>query len=42
MTLTIRTRLTIWFTSLVAIILLILGGGVLFGALWGLRKAADQ
>lgn len=42
MTLTIRTRLTIWFTSLVAIILLILGVGVLFGALWGLRKAADQ
>jgi heavy metal sensor kinase len=42
MTLTIRTRLTIWFTSLVAIILLILGIGVLFGALWGLRKAADQ
>src|ERR1700739_551764 len=42
MTLTIRTRLTIWFTSLVAIILLILGIGVLFGALWGLKKAADQ
>jgi heavy metal sensor kinase len=42
MIITIRRRLTIWFASLVALILLILGVGVLFGALWGLRKAADQ
>lgn len=42
MTLTIRTRLTIWFSALVAILLLILGVGVLFGALWGIRRAADQ
>ena len=42
MTLTIRTRLTIWFATLVALILLILGVWVLFGASWGLRKAADQ
>jgi heavy metal sensor kinase len=42
MTLTIRSRLTMWFAALVALILLVLGVAVLFGALWGLRKAADQ
>jgi heavy metal sensor kinase len=39
---TIRTRLTLWFASLVALILLILGAGVLMGASWGLQRAADQ
>jgi heavy metal sensor kinase len=39
---TIRTRLTLWFASLVAVILLILGAGVLMGASWGLQRAADQ
>jgi signal transduction histidine kinase len=39
---TIRTRLTIWFATLVALILLILGAGVLIGASWGLQRAADQ
>ena len=42
MTLSIRTRLTIWYAALVAIILAFLGVSVLFAALWGLRKAADQ
>jgi hypothetical protein len=31
-----------WFAALVALILLVLGVAVLFGSLWGLRKAADQ
>jgi signal transduction histidine kinase len=39
---TIRTRLTLWFATLVALILLILGAGVLAGAFWGLQSAADQ
>jgi signal transduction histidine kinase len=39
---TIRTRLTIWFATLVALILLILGAGVLMGASWGLQRVADQ
>jgi heavy metal sensor kinase len=39
---TIRTRLTLWFAALVAVILLILGAGVLLGAYWGLQRAADQ
>ena len=42
MNVTIRTRLTIWFATLVALILLILGAGVLIGASWGLQRAADQ
>jgi len=41
-TLSIRTRLTIWYAALVAAIVVLLGIGVLFGASWGLRKAADQ
>jgi signal transduction histidine kinase len=41
-TLSIRTRLTIWYAALVAAILVVLGIGVWFGASWGLRKAADQ
>jgi signal transduction histidine kinase len=39
---TIRTRLTLWFATLVALILLILGAGVLMGASGGLQRAADQ
>lgn len=42
MTLSIRTRLTIWYASLIAIILVLLGAGVLISAAWGLRRAADQ
>jgi signal transduction histidine kinase len=42
MTLTIRTRLTIWYAALVAGILAFLGVGVLLGASWGLRKVADE
>lgn len=42
MTLTIRTRLTIWYASLVATILILIGAGVLVAAYWGLRRAADQ
>ncbi|HEY4047115.1 MAG TPA: ATP-binding protein [Acidobacteriaceae bacterium] len=42
MTLSIRTRLTIWYTALVAGILVFLGVGVLLSASWGLRKAADE
>ena len=42
MTLSIRTRLTLWYALLVAVILTVLGLGVLFGASWGLQKAADQ
>ena len=42
MTLSIRTRLTLWYAVLVAVILTLLGLGVLLGASWGLRKAADQ
>jgi hypothetical protein len=42
MTLTIRTRLTLWFSARVALLLLVLGVGVLCGAFWGIRKAADQ
>ena len=41
MTLSIRTRLTIWYAVLVAAILVVLGMGVWYGASWGLRKAAD-
>jgi heavy metal sensor kinase len=41
-TLSIRTRLTLWYAALVAAILALLGVGVLVGASWGLRKAADE
>jgi signal transduction histidine kinase len=41
-TVSIRVRLTIWYAVLVVCILAMLGMGVLFGASWGLRKAADQ
>src|ERR1700750_2695821 len=42
MTLTIRTRLTIWYASLVMTILIIVGAGVIFSAQLGLRHGADQ
>ena len=42
MNITIRTRLTLWFAALVAVILLILGAVVLIAASWGLQRAADQ
>ena len=42
MTLSIRTRLTIWYAALVVCILALLGTGVLLSASWGLREAADQ
>jgi signal transduction histidine kinase len=42
MMVTIRTRLTVWYASLVVTILLLLGLGVIFSAHWGLRRAADQ
>jgi len=42
MTLSIRTRLTIWYASLMATILILTGVGVLVCSYWGLRRAADQ
>jgi len=42
MTLTIRTRLTIWYASLVMTILILVGIGIVLSARWGLRHAADQ
>src|SRR5215471_15869877 len=42
MTLTIRTRLTIWYASLVVTTLFLIGVGVLISAHWGLRRVADQ
>jgi heavy metal sensor kinase len=41
MKLSIRTRLTLWFSSVVALIILLLGMGIFFGASWGLQNAAD-
>lgn len=41
-TISIRVRLTIWYTLLVAVIIAVLGTGVFYGASWGLRKAADE
>ncbi len=42
MTVTIRTRLTIWYASLVSVILTLLATGVFLGASWGLRRVADR
>lgn len=42
MTLSIRTRLTIWYASLVMAILVVVGTGVVLSAQWGLRRAADE
>ena len=41
MKLSIRARLTLWFSSVVALIILLLGVGIFFGATWGLQNAAD-
>lgn len=41
MKLSIRTRLTLWFSSVVALIIILLGIGIFFGATWGLQSAAD-
>jgi heavy metal sensor kinase len=41
MKLSIRSRLTLWFSSVVALIILFLGAGIFFGATWGLQSAAD-
>jgi signal transduction histidine kinase len=41
-TLSIRTRLTLWYAALAVCILTMLGAGVLLAASWGLRRAADQ
>jgi signal transduction histidine kinase len=38
----IHVRLAIWYTLLVAAIIAVLGIGVFYGGLWGLRKAADK
>jgi signal transduction histidine kinase len=42
MTVTIRTRLTIWYALLVSVILALLATGVFLGASWGLRRVADR
>jgi heavy metal sensor kinase len=41
MKISIRARLTLWFSSVVALIILLLGVGIFFGATWGLQNAAD-
>src|ERR1700733_6082125 len=41
-TISIRIRLTLWYAALVALIVMVLGLGVFYGASWGLRRAADQ
>src|ERR1700733_1766647 len=41
MKLSIRARLTLWFSSVVALIILLLGIGIFYGATGGLQSAAD-
>jgi signal transduction histidine kinase len=41
MTFSIRVRLTLWYSAVVSLIVILLGMGVFFGASWGLRRAAD-
>jgi len=41
MKLSIRTRLTLWFSAIVALIISLLGAGIFYGASWGLQQAAD-
>ena len=41
MKLSIRTRLTLWFSSVVALIIFLLGIGIFYGATGGLQSAAD-
>ena len=39
--LSIRTRLTLWFSGVVALIIVLLGTGIFYGTSWELRRAAD-
>lgn len=39
--LSIRTRLTLWFAGVVALIIVLLGTGIFYGASWDLQRAAD-
>jgi signal transduction histidine kinase len=39
--LSIRTRLTLWFSGVVALIILVLGMGIFYGTSWDLQQAAD-
>lgn len=41
MKLSIRTRLSLWFSGVVALIIVLLGAGIFYGASWGLQRAAD-
>jgi signal transduction histidine kinase len=41
-TVSIRIRLTLWYTALVSVIVMVLGIGVYYGASRGLRRVADQ
>jgi signal transduction histidine kinase len=40
--LTIRTRLTIWYAVVVAVIMAVLGSGIYVAAMLGVRRVADQ
>src|ERR1700761_7490970 len=42
MKISIRVRLTLWYSVIVALIVVFLGLGIFFGASWGLRRIADQ
>jgi signal transduction histidine kinase len=42
MKISIRVRLTLWYSVIVALIVVSLGLGIFFGASWGLRRIADQ
>ncbi|MGA2847604.1 MAG: ATP-binding protein [Terracidiphilus sp.] len=42
MKLSIRTRLTLWFSGVVALIIVLLGTGIFYGTSWDLRRAADM
>jgi signal transduction histidine kinase len=39
--LSIRTQLTLWFSGVVALIIVLLGTGIFYGTSWELRRAAD-
>lgn len=39
--LSIRVRLTLWFSGVVALIIVLLGTGIFYGASWDLQRAAD-
>jgi signal transduction histidine kinase len=40
--LSIRTRLTLWFSGVVALIVVLLGTGIFYGASWDIQRAADM